>query len=367
MKSKIVLYPIIFLFSILCLQCTEIDEYKKYMPDGGIIYPQKPDSVKTFPGKNRIQLQWLLVDPKVTSCEVFYEQDGVKKSSLVNVNGSSYEYDTVKVIIPDLSETTYVFEIVSYDDLGNISVPVEAVESAYGELYEGTLLNRLQKSYSSSEEDGLMLEWHSATSTEIGIKLEYTSTNGNMRTIIVSNLETSTSIPDFDYSEPLYYSTMYQPVPTAIDTFYAEIVSAKYDQILDVALNKPTETSGQYNSAYPGSGAVDGVGIETSSRWISENDTTDHWIVIDLQGDYNVSGLKMFTGTGGNLNYPIQNFSFQIEVDGEWVDIVTETGNTNPEYETSFEPVSAKKIRLYVPAYADNLVRLYEIKVYAIL
>ena len=213
-----------FVLCIVCMHCTKFDEYKKYMPDGEIIYPQRADSVKTYPGRNRIQLEWVLIDPKVTSCEVFYEQDGVQNSSVVNTNGSGYENDTISIVIPDLNETTYVFKIVSYDDLGHTSIPVETVESAFGEMYEGTLLNRLLKSYSYSEGEGLTLEWHNASATEIGITLDYTSINGNSQTIMVSSSEISTSIPDFKISEPLYYSTMYKPVPAAIDTFYAQTV-----------------------------------------------------------------------------------------------------------------------------------------------
>jgi hypothetical protein len=198
------------------------------MPDGEIIYPQKADSVKTYPGKNRIQLEWVIVDPKVTSCKIFYEQGGIQESTTVAINAhSDYFNDTIRVIIPDLEETTYAFKIISYDDFGHSSITVEAEESAYGAIYESALVNRTLKSIVYDVNEGLTLEWFEADDAEIAVKLAYTDINGNNRTIFVADSVNITSIPDFKISEPLFYSTMYKPVPAAIDTFYVQVVEEK--------------------------------------------------------------------------------------------------------------------------------------------
>ena len=221
MKNKIKWFPAIIMLCIACVRCTGYDDYKKYMPEGEIIYPQKADSVKTYPGKNRIQLEWVIVDPKVTSCKITYEQAGIKDSMTVSISGNSYENDTVRVIIPNLEEVNYRFKIVSYDDFGHASIPVDAEEQAYGEMYENALLNRMLKSTLFDGSD-LHLEWYEAEVTETGIKLDYTDINGRNRTITVNPSETSTTLPGFNVAEPFYYSTIYRPAPSAIDLFYAK-------------------------------------------------------------------------------------------------------------------------------------------------
>ncbi len=235
MKNKIKWYPVIVVLCIACVHCSKYDDYKKYMPDGEIIYPQKADSVKTYPGKNRIQLEWVIVDPKVTSCKIFYEQGGVQESTTVAISAhSDYFNDTIRIIIPNLEETTYAFKIVSYDDFGHSSVTVEAEESAYGEVYEDALVNRTLKSKVYDINKGLNLEWFGADDTEIAVKLSYTDINGNNRTMFVADSVTTTSIPDFKVSEPLFYSTMYKPVPAAIDTFYAQVIEEKIPYYADI-------------------------------------------------------------------------------------------------------------------------------------
>ena len=226
MKKKIKWFPAIIVLCIACVRCAGYDDYKKYMPEGEIIYPQKADSVKTFPGKNRIQLEWIIIDPRVTSCKIMYEQGGIQDSMTVSISGNGYENDTVRVIIPDLEEANYRFKIVSYDDFGHTSIPVETEEQAYGEMYENSLLNRMLKSTSFDGSD-LQLEWYDAVATETGIKIDYTDINGTNRTMTVAASETSTTIPGFNATEPFYYSTMYRPVPSAIDLFYARVVEER--------------------------------------------------------------------------------------------------------------------------------------------
>ena len=109
MKNKLKWYPVIVILCIICVHCTKYDEYKKYMPDGEIIYPQKADAVKTYPGRNRVQLEWVIVDPKVTSCKVFYEQDGIQGEIPVPMNSDNFE-NNISIIIPNLEETDYTFK-----------------------------------------------------------------------------------------------------------------------------------------------------------------------------------------------------------------------------------------------------------------
>ncbi len=242
MNSKNIMkwYSAITILCFVCVQCSKYDEYKKYMPDGEIIYPQKPSSVETYPGKNRIQLEWVIVDPKVTFCKIVYKQENIQKDITVMIpERDNYSNDTIRVNVPDLKEAAYLFEIVSYDDYGNVSIPVEVEEEAYGEIYESSLMNRLLKDYVYDKENGLQLEWYDANENEIGMELYYTDINDNNQVILVDSSETYTAIFDYKYGEPLYNISLYKPVPFAIDTFYTDKQRIIVDSTINVALNKP--------------------------------------------------------------------------------------------------------------------------------
>jgi hypothetical protein len=226
--KKLVYATIVVLHFAGMYACTQWDEYKKYI-DEEMIFPQKPDSLKTRPGKNRIQLEWTIADPKVTSCKILYSQEGILDSVTVPVgSGQGYANDTVRVVIDNLIESNCIFNVISYDDRGHSSLAVEAEEMVYGENYEKSLLNRTLKN-KLIDHEGLHLQWYAAVDdTEKGIELNYRDDSGNPKTAFVADSVTSNTLSGFNVNYPFTYRTKYLPAPTAIDTFYS---SANEDRI----------------------------------------------------------------------------------------------------------------------------------------
>lgn len=230
MKNIIQSYLIIIVASLIILpSCNKWDDYKMYI-DKDLIYPQKPNSLKTRPGKNRIQLEWTISDPKVTSCKIYYSQEGIHDSITVPVNvKQKYANDTVKVIIDNLIESNCIFRVISYDDFGHSSLAVEGEEMAYGENYEKTLLNRTLKS-KLIDNNGLHLQWYPATDdTELGIQVIYKDESENTRSVFVADSIKSNTIAGFNVNHPFTYRTKYLPTSLSIDTFYS---SFNEDQII---------------------------------------------------------------------------------------------------------------------------------------
>ncbi len=357
-------YQVLAVCCILFTHCTPYDDFKKYMPDGEIIYLQKADSVKTYPGKNRIQLEWVITDPKVTYNKVLYEQGGIVEEAIVPINNES---DTIRIIIPDLEETTYRFKIVSFDDFGHTSIPVEVDELAYGAMYEQTLLNRALKNFIIDDNSNdLILEWyHAIDDTEVGIELTYTDINDLTQTKFFESSETSVILPDFKLGKPLYISTKYKPEPFAIDVFSTEPKKVDLTKIVNVALKKPFKHSGcaNNNPQYAGGKALDGITSGNNSRWISDmTHFNEHWIEIDLQDYYSIFALKLFRQSNVQ-SMPM--WRFQVWINNEWVTVVSHDNNTTLIYYEEFEPVTTNKVRWYIPPYNNNTVRLYEIEVYS--
>ncbi|NME69153.1 discoidin domain-containing protein [Flammeovirga aprica] len=133
--------------------------------------------------------------------------------------------------------------------------------------------------------------------------------------------------------------------------------------LINVALEKTVTVDSELKESYGGANAVDGDNINNSSRWLSKTNDEEHWLEVDLGGTFDIEAFAFWTGFAGYKN-PIQQFSFQYEKDGAWVDIVTEDNNDNAAYRNVFDVVTASKVRLYVPAYADNDVKLFELEVY---
>ena len=154
---------------------------------------------------------------------------------------------------------------------------------------------------------------------------------------------------------------MFLPDPVAIDTFYTAPVSLAILQ--NVALGKPVKTSSDVNSTYPGAKAVDGI-VSADSRWISSSASgLEHWIEIDLEKEYSLYSFKFHKHLYNNFLIP--NFTFQINKNGEWVDLVEVENYLGEIYESMFsDEVITDKVRIFIPSYLNNQARVYEFAVY---
>lgn len=139
----------------------------------------------------------------------------------------------------------------------------------------------------------------------------------------------------------------------------------------NVALNKPVSVSSIYNETYTGNKAVDGDFGTNNSRWVSARNVNNNvseslpeWIEVDLQGKYRIDSLAFWTGSQGNYLETNVDFKFQYWDGSAWVDIFTETGNTNSKYQKSFTPISVEKVRLHITKVENAIVRLYELMIF---
>lgn len=142
-------------------------------------------------------------------------------------------------------------------------------------------------------------------------------------------------------------------------------IEVKVYRNMNVALKKPVTVSSVYAPQYVGENAVDGIlnTSDSNNRWVSQSTNNEpQWIEIDLGTEYEIYSLEFWT----QANYPCADFRLQKEVDGEWVDIFSQTGNTNVAYSKTFEVTKASKVRLYfTKGSSDGIIRMYEMRVNA--
>ena len=209
-----------------CGDVAEMDDFKDFTVSGEINYSEKVDSLKIFSGKNRAKIQGIVdADPKITEFRVYWES---KKDSVVVPITRSIGVDTLEVIISDLPENIYNFEILTFDDQGNSSVPVSATGEVYGDRYQATLFNRPVIA-NNLIEDSLVINYASMdrTSGVLGTQVSYTNTSDEIKEIYVPIDSAAVTILDFKSSTTYKYRTLFKPEKTAIDTFYTAYSNLK--------------------------------------------------------------------------------------------------------------------------------------------
>ena len=207
------------------LGCSRMDDYKKYLADGPIIYTGRVDSVKTYPGNNRIQLTMLLLsDPKITKVKVYWNNRN--DSSVQNITRSS-GVDTVKFMLTNMAEGSYNFEIYTYDNAGHTSVLVTADGQVYGQNYINSLFNRAIKSITYKNRDTTFLKWFGPSMQTLGQQINYTDSLGVFRNVYAPQQDTMTLLYRIKKNSFFNYRTLYKPDVNAIDTFYSQSQSVQ--------------------------------------------------------------------------------------------------------------------------------------------
>jgi hypothetical protein len=214
--------------------CTKEDDYKKITRDGEIYYPGRVDSVAVHGGSNRILLQVHLGnDPLVTKVKAFWNNHA--DSVVRNVDKTTG--NVIDLLINNLSQGTYSFEVYTYTADNAKSVVKKVNGTVYGSNYVKVLSNRTVKMLSYSLDGSkIVIDWNAALDGEKSIELKYMDEAGATQTIIVPGGALKTEVSGYKNNTKLTYRSIYLPEPLAIDEFpvdYTEVAIPVFERQLD--------------------------------------------------------------------------------------------------------------------------------------
>ena len=212
-------YFIYIIIAFLALSaCKEMDgEYKDLVVANGYTYPQKADSLKIYPGYNRLKLKWQKPkSPTVKYAMVYWNnnQDSLKVEWDKND-------DSIYVNIPHLEETSYTFYIKHFDMDGNISLPVDITGTPYG---EGYLTSMTDRSYTDADRDLNLfgtIKWGVKTADLAYTEVRYAANDGTKKVKKLKFDEELITLPDIKTGELFEYRSFFVP-SGGIDTIPGE-------------------------------------------------------------------------------------------------------------------------------------------------
>lgn len=204
------------------------DVHRQFVGDGEISYTAKADSIRTRGGLNRIELSWLFTsDPKISKYKVYWNN---RRDSIVNDFQRSPNVDTVRLMLNDMAEGTYHFEIFTFDNKGNSSVKAETVGRVYGEQYQRTLLSRALRGSTRFGNDR-MLNWIPADESLIRCELTYTNGDGELEEVWVGKAAETTLLENIPLAADFNLRSVFLPDTTALDTFYTDFEPIAYGYV----------------------------------------------------------------------------------------------------------------------------------------
>src|SRR5690606_21677186 len=149
-------------------------------------------SLRARPVYKRMQLWWIvLADPNATNGVIYWNN---RADSLEVDLGQVTRPDTMRVILNDMEEKAYSFQVVTRDKKGNLSVTSEVLGTVYGDVYQNSLLTRAIRNLSVTK-DTLVIDWMPSEETSVGDSLVYQDKEGGVNRLFVPPSDDTTKLP----------------------------------------------------------------------------------------------------------------------------------------------------------------------------
>lgn len=207
---------VIVALSIMASCDNFMDVHEAYIRGGEQIYAPKPDSIVFVAGRERIMFRfWLYNSPNVQLVNLYWN-DG--QDSLVIPVTPTTGLDSTDLILPDLPEKSYTFNVRTVDKYGHASLTMTDFGSSYGDIFQSSLLHRRIREVTLSDTGG-EITWFAAASNLVGNQIRYETTTGQKTIVWMPANENTVLCNGAKPNSQFEYRSLFIPEEMAIDTF----------------------------------------------------------------------------------------------------------------------------------------------------
>lgn len=213
-KYTLAIIPLLAI--LLFMSCDGfMDIHKDYIKDGEIIYAPKPDTISFNSGNGRLLFKCRTYNATNVETINVYWNDHL--DSLIIPVELKTGYDSISVILDNMIEKSYTFNVRTTDIFGHKSLYATDFGVSYGEIYISSLSNRRIKSINVIE--GITkVEWYSSMKGMVETEIKYLNAeNKEVVTKVLAEdyeVELENALPN----SPIEYRSMYKPDKFSIDT-----------------------------------------------------------------------------------------------------------------------------------------------------
>lgn len=288
-----------------------MDVHEEYIKDGEITYSTRMDSVVFVAGKGRILFKgWIYNGVNVDKVIVKWNNGLDSVNVPVQLNT---EMDSIELMLPDMIEKSYTFDIYTVDNFGNRSLIVTNFGASYEDVYLSTLIDRRIKNISLTDKTG-GIEWFNAPEGLIYNEVRYIQSDGEKTTMRVpDSIYTTVLFPQPLAGSEFEYRSLYIPESESVDTFYTAWIEYPnlfpttyiYDrsdwEVLEVSDETASDGGGMKT-------LIDGnLGTYWHSQW-GPNIPLPHWAIIDMSSPKKIAYFDIYRRSGSSDTKTVQLF-----------------------------------------------------------
>jgi len=288
-----------------------MDTHKEFIENGELIYAPKMDSLSFIAGQGRIRFGfWLYNAPNVKTVDVYWNSR--QDSMLIPVTASA-ERDSFSVMLNNMPEQSYTFDVRTTDNFGHKSLWSTDFGNSYGEVYESTLANRRIREVKLSEIEGGELVWFAGGDGLVRVEVLYTNKAGATISVLTPADVSSTLCPDVKAGSTFSYRSLFIPEEEAVDTFalaWKTDESFPTSYIYDRSDWKVLQVSDETASDGGGMHMLldDNLGTYWHSQWDGGNAPLPHWAIIDIASSKRIVKIDTYRRSGNTDTKSLQYF-----------------------------------------------------------
>jgi hypothetical protein len=288
-----------------------MDVHEGYIEGDEIIYAPKADSVAFIAGKERILFRfWLYNSPNVKSVRLHWN-DG--QDSLVVPVTPTTGLDSTDVILPGMAEKSYTFRVHTVDQYAHSSLTTTGIGTAYGAIFQSSLLHRRIKAVSISDAGG-EISWYSAAENLVGNEIRYDTNEGEQAVVWMPADEHVVLCPGAKAGSRFEYRSLFIPEEVSIDTFAVDWTEYETPFPAIYQYNKSNWSVAGYSDqeAGDGGGATALLDGDLNTWWHSQysdgGSSLPHWVIIDLTSAKKICRIDTWRRSGSTDAKTIQYF-----------------------------------------------------------
>jgi hypothetical protein len=260
-KKWIICLMGILLLSFSLYSCDNpADDYKKFVRNKNITYPQMIDSIIGYSGINHATLEIVKPpDPLVSKVGIFWKGGN---DSLF----TKFQKDTLQVQIDNLKKGSYTFNTYTYNEEGIKSKDKTISVKVFGEDIEKTLKPRKIK-YAFYYNGLLSIYWDkvpgSSSLTNLGTKIYYKNETGKNDSLLIKREDNLTILKNYNFglSNKVFQKETFYKLSPISDIFNTEKENKKVEDIKPISdiIAKIIQKDGNTPWTIPDYGLSDGI------------------------------------------------------------------------------------------------------------
>ncbi|UFH34322.1 DUF4998 domain-containing protein [Flavobacterium acetivorans] len=197
-------------FSIL-ISCTDTySVHEDYLKGGEIAYTNKVDSLSTVSGKNRVKIVGYISNAFNVDEIVVYWNKGKNSQRFPYVKSVS-KVDKLELIVDNLEEKSYQFEVYSKNSTNDTSVKMVTYGNVYGDNYRSNLSAREINKTSFGIDNSATINFKPVDEFTRNTEVKYFNMSGVELVKIIESTQSDLVISEIDNSRPIHYRTFFVP------------------------------------------------------------------------------------------------------------------------------------------------------------